>query len=866
MVWRVCVVKKPIIPRIWKMRIAAAILAPTLFLLLVEGVLRLFGYGDPTSFFVPVAGQDKVTGNPRYTYQYFPKQLVRDPDLIRMDKKKPEDVYRIFLMGGSAAMGTPDPRFGFGRILEVMLEEAYPGRRFEVVNTAIVAVNSHVVMRIAKECADYEPDLFVVYMGNNEVIGPFGAGTTFGRQSPGRGMIALSLAAKSSRTGQLVRNASEGFGKKSTQQAEWLGMAMFLEHRVSVSDPRLQQVYSHFEANLNDIVETAQDADTPMILCTVPVNLRNCAPLASDHSSDLDDAALQQWERLYNEGIALEQQSRWAEADRKYAEAEKIDGQFAELYFRRGRCSLATGDARAARTYYEKARDLDTLRFRADSEINRIIRDAGRADSVTLLDAEQRFRSLPQVEHGIPGDTVFYEHVHFTFEGDYTMARMVFQETAKQLGSNPPKAVPTQQQCAELMGLSGWDRLEMDTAMMGLVSQPPFLNQLDYYERCEKIHAQIRPLRAYKKAEGMRRAEQVITAALKQRPDDLHGRLALAQLQLRQKRASDAETTLRELIRELPGKSNFHVLLGEALLSQNRKAEAEKAFDKSRELASEPLDYMVLIAEHYERAGEKERALELFRQALEEQPSAANRRSKLGKLYIQRGDWDQALKEYEHADSLLPGRGPILFNLARVHYEKGDKKTAIEKLRATLKGNPFHLAARKQLGLLLKEEGQLEEADEQLSMVALQEPDEVDLHLHRARVRTMMGRFDEAESDYRKVLKIAPSDLSAAMGLAWVLAVRPDGTTEGRTEAVLLAERVVTATGRGIAKPLDVLAAALAASGQFDKAEACANEAWGLAMSGRNKGLAKEVSDRIRLYREKKPYRLALPDRKPPGE
>ena len=854
------VMKKPIIPRIWKLRIAAAILAPTLFLLIVEGILRLSGYGDPTSFFLPIDGQDKVTGNSRYTYQYFPKQLVREPDLIWMDKDKPEGVYRIFVMGGSAARGTPDPRFGFGRILEVMLQETYPDRRFEVINTGMVAINSHVVMRIASECADYDPDLFVVYMGNNEAVGPFGVGTEFNEQPPGRSMVALSTAAKSSRTGQLMRNLIEGVGDKSkkTTQAEWLGMESFGKHRVSADDPRLQKVYSHLEANLNDIVETASDADVPLILCTVPVNLRNCAPLASGHSVDLDDAQKTEWEQYYREGSALEAESRWVEADEKYAQAEKLDDQFAELHFRRGRCALAQGDAKTAETYYETARDLDLLRFRTDSEVNRIIRKVGEADSVTLLDAEQQFKTLPRVKHGIPGDEVFYEHVHLNFAGNFELARVVFQETVKQLDSNPANAVPSLERCAELLALSDLDRHQMASSMISMVVKPPFLDQLDYDERCTKLHAQIRSFRELDQQEGMRDAKKMLTTALESRPDDLHTRLSLAKLQLRQKKHSESEKTIRALMDDLPDRADFFALLGQALLGQDNMAEAEEAFDKSIELAAQPLDYMTLIAEHYEHAGEKERALELFRQALEQQPGAANRHSKLGTLFLNRGDKEQALKEFELADSLLPGNGTILFNLARIHFENGDVDTAVEKLRATLKANPFHLGARKQLGIILKKQGHFEEAAEQLSKVIPQEPDQADLRLHRAEAWITLGQMGKAESDYRAVLKTTPDELNATMALAWVLAVGTETTPEQRAEAIVLAEHVVKATRRNAAKPLDVLAAALAASGEFDKAQLCADEAWGLALLGKDKKFAKAVSDRLRLYREKKPHRVPV--------
>ena len=211
---------------------------------------------------------------------------------------------------------------------------------------------------------------------------------------------------------------------------------------------------------------------------------------------------------------------------------------------------------------------------------------------------------------------------------------------------------------------------------------------------------------------------------------------------------------------------------------------------------------------------------------------------------------------------MLPGNGTILFNLARIHFELGDTKTAVEKLRATLKANPFHLGAGKQLGLILKKQGHFEEAAEQLSKVIPQEPEQVDLRLHRAEAWITLGQMGKAESDYRAVLKTTPDELNATMALAWVLAVGTETTPEQRAEAIVLAEHVVKATRRNAAKPLDVLAAALAASGQFDKAQVCADEAWGLALLAKDKQFAKAVSDRLRRYRENKPYRLPEPQEK----
>ena len=50
------------------------------------------------------------------------------PHPFKFSHPKPEDTLRIFVLGESAAMGTPEPAFGFSRILERLLQHRYPDR------------------------------------------------------------------------------------------------------------------------------------------------------------------------------------------------------------------------------------------------------------------------------------------------------------------------------------------------------------------------------------------------------------------------------------------------------------------------------------------------------------------------------------------------------------------------------------------------------------------------------------------------------------------------------------------------------------------------------------------------------------------
>ena len=234
--------------RLWLFRLMAVILIPAVLIVLLEIGLRIFGYGYPTDFALKekIDGRKVYLNNLSFCWRFFPKNIARPQLPFSIPVDKPKDSYRIFILGGSAAWGTPDHTYSFGRILEVMLRDRFPGIHFELVNAAVTAINSHVVLEIAKDCAEYQPDLFVTYLGNNEVVGPFGAGTVFSPLSPSLFIIRLSLWAKTIRTGQLLGNLMTAISPKSTP-VSWKGMEMFLKKQVPADSPALEIVYNNFK-------------------------------------------------------------------------------------------------------------------------------------------------------------------------------------------------------------------------------------------------------------------------------------------------------------------------------------------------------------------------------------------------------------------------------------------------------------------------------------------------------------------------------------------------------------------------------------------------------------------------------------------
>lgn len=473
--------------RRWLPRLAVAILAPLVLLALTEGALRLFNVGYSTTLMEPCSIHGRLSScyNFFFAAPFFPPGVIKAPQFFSLTPEKPPGVYRIVVLGESAAMGDPDPAYGFSRYLEVMLRERFPGVKFEVVNTGMVAINSHVSLIIARELAVYKPDLYLVYAGSNEVVGPYGPGTVLTGSSMSLPVIRASIFVRSSRIGQLLTESGKA-------RSEWGGMEMFLNKQVRADSPRMAAAYRNFASNLRGIIEIAHASGAHVLLSTVATNLRDSAPYGSLHRKGLPADSLQSWNALVQQGEAFEKAGNCAEARKLYSSASRLDDQYAELEFRIARCLWAMGDFPAAREHYICARDLDTLRFRADSQINQVIRTVASSSGadVHFLDAEALFAS--ESHNGVIGSELLYDHVHFTPLGSYIMARAVFEQVVRNLPdgmrSSTQSVDPLSEvDCERLLAFTAHDRARVAQEMAGRLQRPPFTTQLNHAEQLQSL-------------------------------------------------------------------------------------------------------------------------------------------------------------------------------------------------------------------------------------------------------------------------------------------------------------------------------------------------------------------------------------------
>lgn len=580
--------------RLWLMRLAAATVVPLFVFGAVELGLRLVGYGYQTSYFLPskIEGQNFLLPNPKFAYRFFPPALARAPLPMRMLAKKPANTYRIFLFGESAAFGDPDPAYGVGRYLEQLLRERYPGTNFEVVCVAMVAINSHAILPIARECAGLDGDLWIVYMGNNEMIGAYGPGTVFGTRAPRQSVVRTILAIKSTRLGQLLDSLLNNVRGGAAAPEAWGGIGMFSKNPLRHDDEGRLRAYENFQGNLADILRVGQQAGVPIILSTVASNLRDCAPFASLHSSGLAAAELSEWDKLYQQGMAWEAAGSYSNALTTYSKAAAIDAEFAELQYRIGNCQLALTNREAAHRAFVAARDYDVLSVRADSRLNQIVLDAAKpytTQQVFSLDAAKALTDYSP--DGILGKELFFEHVHFTFEGNYRLAR-IFADRVKTLLTSSMGAPrgddwADAEFCNRRLAVTSWDEHRLWQGALDHTAAPPFSTQASHRSNTQYLEFRRQEVIARINPESPARDRQLYVDALAAAPEDPLLRSRFAQYLEATGARAEAIAEFQRVCELLPDLEWPHYHLGDLMVRAGRISEAVQCFERALAIRSD---------------------------------------------------------------------------------------------------------------------------------------------------------------------------------------------------------------------------------------------------------------------------------------
>ncbi len=367
------------------------ILLPIILIVLTEFFLRIFGYGNDLSLFKKsniYKGYLEI--NQKVGKRYFTRLASTKSSNDIFLSKKPDSCYRVFVMGSSTAIGFPyEIGISFSRILNSRLQDAFPHKRIEIVNTAMTAVNSYTLLDLTNEILKQKPDAIIIYAGHNEYYGALGVGSV---ENGGnlRWLKLIHIKLMRYRLYQLIQNFINAILKRSSSGSNSRPTGTLMERiakekSIAYGSKMYYSGIEQFRENIEELLKRTTKAGVPVIISEVVSNVHDIKPFKSIASNK------------YPKADEVYENARQLEAEGKYDQARKA--------------------------YYE-AKDLDAIRFRASEDINNIIHELGNKYKILVVPMKSYFEQHSQ--HGFIGDNLMIEHLHPNVDGYFLMADAFF--------------------------------------------------------------------------------------------------------------------------------------------------------------------------------------------------------------------------------------------------------------------------------------------------------------------------------------------------------------------------------------------------------------------------------------------------------
>ena len=580
-------------------------------------------------------------------------------------------------------------------------------------------------------------------MGNNEMIGPFGAATVFGKQAPVLSYVRLVTAIQGTRIGQLFMAGERKLTHRQATAPSWGGMQMFLDNQVAPDSPLRTAVYRNFQKNLEDIIRASRGSNAKVLLNTVDVNLKDCPPFASRVNPLLSPSDRTRFEELYSSGCQRQERDLFADAARDFEQAATLDSQSADLQFHWGQCLLRLTNAATAQ-HLQQACDYDTLPFRADSQINAAIRETAKklaGNQLVFFDAAAALAA--NNPDNLSGRETFYEHVHFDFDGGYQLGLAWAEKIEPLLPADITNRArsggwATRERCEYLLGLTDWNRILVLDQMIGRMHLAPFNSQSNNPQQIAALQKRVDALEARIKTESRTQVKEDFLRAVQAAPDDhvLRENYALFLQSIGE--LPEAINEWRRIREMIPQDYLASFEIGRLLNMQKQWSEAEVLLRRSLDLRSTLTDAWYELGNAQSGQEKFAAALASFNRALQQRPQDAATCLHLGMALGRLKRHDEAVQYYRQAARFNP-------SLWEPHFELGGE---------------------------LDSAGQLEEASKEFGAAARLNPDFSRTHFNHGVLLAKLGRLDEARREFEETLRLEPGNTKAQVYLTQLQTIK----------------------------------------------------------------------------------------------
>jgi tetratricopeptide (TPR) repeat protein len=595
-----------------------------------------------------------------FNFQAFPRE--KDPDS-----------YRIFCVGGSTTYGRPyRDRVSFCGWLRAYLQAAEPSRNWEVINAGGISYASYRVARLMNELKDYQPDLFIVYSGQNEFLEQRSYGALLSMPD---WVIDLDATLSGTRIYSAMKLGLEAIESASQQLHERDRMSgevdEILNHTLGPQsyhrdDVLKQHIVTHYRLNMRRMARIARSVNADIIYVKPAINIKDMSPFKSEHKEGLSLQALMQWQALI--GRAAEQYAA-GDADTAltdYRQALEIDDRYADLHFRIGRLLYETGRYDEAEKSLRRAVEEDVAPLRILASMQQIVEEVASSEDAPLVDFADILRRayLKRSDHAVFGNEYFVDHVHTNMEGYRLLGLALFDKLVQQ-GVAAPDASWNEARIEDVRRevIAELDPRDEGETLLNLGRVFDWAGKFnEAYNVLKRAMEILGPspgiyTRLAKSSYGLGRLEesvQYFREALALEPNDFgtHSRLGMVLAEL-----GHLDEAIEECRTELelhPGYSTGHAGLAKLLGEAGDNVEAQKHFETALQINPDSEFAHVNFAFFLIRQKRYDEALAHSEQALRIDPGQHEAHDAIGLIMKQRGKLELAIQHFSEAIRLQP--------------------------------------------------------------------------------------------------------------------------------------------------------------------------------------------------------------------
>jgi tetratricopeptide (TPR) repeat protein len=607
-----------------------ALLIPVLFFVSLELGLRWSEYRGNTDLFLKMTSLDNKykIANPNFASRYFfYTTVVPNAPAEAFLTVKPENGFRVFVMGESSAAGYPYGFNGiFGRVVEDVLQDVMPDRHVEVVTVAMSAINSYTLYDQVDEVLAESPDAIMIYTGHNEFYGALGVGSN---ESLGSfpAFVRFYLNIQNFKTFLYLRDQLTSIMKwiatstasSGRSGSETLMQQVVRDQAITLDSPVYDLGKRQFRSNMSEILDKFNKAGVPVFLGSLASNLKDHRPF---------------------ESIATDQ----------HPAADEV--------FNQARAAYEQGNFDRAKELFTYARDLDALKFRATTEFNEIIQGLAERDGVYYVPVEEYL--VEKSDNGIIGFDLMLEHLHPNSKG-YFHIGMAFTKAVRDADFLGFTADVTrwqsEQDYYDRMYLSDFDRRVVDHRLMILTGSWPFVKSGPGFR--------------YNNYQFQSPADSLAFLVVNQNLRWDAAKVKLSEIYLDQGRPDKMINEYRGLMRDQPFNDSPFLIIGQYLLDQGQLNEAEPYMLKAHEINANAYTYKMLGAIQVNR-GNYAKGAELLEVSLSMNPNDAQALFNLSGAYAQVGDISKSLEIVNQLLAISP-------NFPGAQQWKGQLQTIISR-------------------------------------------------------------------------------------------------------------------------------------------------------------------------------------------